>query len=87
MTDQENSDQHSIHSDPLYTNPLLSDDVPSDNVRAVLAFLATIDVSDCALGDEGNLGLHLVHEWLRRSLAYTGPIDELAIPIFSSEDK
>ncbi|MBL1259822.1 MAG: hypothetical protein COB33_004720 [Thiotrichaceae bacterium] len=65
----------------LYTNPLLSEDIPTENARAVLALLTYIDLSESTLGVEGNHGLILVLEWLRRSLAYTGQGDELAIPV------
>ena len=71
MTKRKKKDQQTVDKDLLYTNPLLSDDVPAENVQAVLALL-------------GDRGLHLIHEWLRRSLAYTGVTDEPVIPLSSS---
>lgn len=78
---EKNLNHQSDDQDLLYTNPLLSDDMPLDNVEAVLTFLSSIDSSDCNLGDRG---LHLIHEWLRRSLAYNGKTENLAIPLSSS---
>ncbi len=56
--------------DLLYTNPLLSNDTQADGVRAVLALLTHLDLSDSTLGNDGSYGLILIHEWLRRSMAY-----------------
>ena len=84
MTDTQYSNQHRVDIELLYTNPLLNDDVTIENVRAVLALLSALDASDCALGGEGNMGLHLIHEWLRRSLAYTGQTHQIAISRSSS---
>ncbi|MCF6323161.1 MAG: hypothetical protein L3J89_02360 [Gammaproteobacteria bacterium] len=56
--------------DLLYTNPLLSNNTQTDEVRAVLALLTHLDLNDSTLGNEGSYGLILIHEWLRRSMAY-----------------
>jgi len=64
-----------------YTNPLINDDMVIDNIRAVLALLGTLDVSDCALGEEGNSGLYIANEWMRRSLLFSGRECGLAIPL------
>lgn len=85
MTDHTDTDPATPHNNLLYTNPLLSDDSPADNARAVLALLSHINLADSVLGEEGNHGLFLVHEWLRRSLAYTGHKNELAIPLSSKQ--
>ena len=68
-------------SDLLYTNPLLHDDIPVENARAVLAMLTRINLSDAAFDEEGNYGLVLVLEWIRRSLAYSGHENVPAIPL------
>ncbi|MCF6258948.1 MAG: hypothetical protein L3J98_02110 [Gammaproteobacteria bacterium] len=60
------------HIELQRTNPLLSEDIPVDNIRAVLTLLTYIDLSDICLGDEGSYGLFLVHEWLRCSVTYSG---------------
>lgn len=57
-------------SDKRFTNPLLIDEHIVHRVKCVLALLTTLNVKDCELGDEGSVGLYLVHEWLRRSLVY-----------------
>ncbi|MBL1261749.1 MAG: hypothetical protein COB33_014615 [Thiotrichaceae bacterium] len=73
MPDQSSSgdqEREAPDQDLLYTNPLLSNDAQSDGVRAVLALLTHLDLNDSALGNEGSYGLILIHEWLRRSMAY-----------------
>ena len=85
MTNHSDTDPTTSYNDLLHTNPILSDDIPVDNARAVLALLTHINLADSVLGDEGNHGLFLVHEWLRRSLAYTGHENELTIPLSSKQ--
>jgi len=70
-----------LKQDLLYTNPLLGNDVSTDGVRAVLALLTHLDLSESNLGDEGSHGLILVHEWLRRSMAYSGCGDSLVVRV------
>jgi len=65
----------------------LSDDAPVENARAVLALLGYLDFSDESPGEEGNYGLYLILEWLRRLLAYTDHMDELAIPLSAAAKK
>jgi len=81
QTDTADRNADTQNDELLYTNPLLSHDLPVDNVRAVLALLTHLDLSESTLGSEGNHGLVLVHEWLRRSMAYSGHENELTIPI------
>ncbi len=73
-------EKNTLEQDLLYTNPLLGNNVSTDEVRAVLALLTHLDLSDSSLGDEGSYGLILVHEWLRRSMAYSGCGDSLVVP-------
>ncbi len=62
-----------------YTNPLISDDFYLDNARAVLALLTFIDVDHHDMCSEGNQGLNMMHEWLKRSSVYSDQPPEHAI--------
>ncbi len=64
-------EREAADQDLLYTNPLLSNDTQADGVHAVLALLTHFDLSNSTLGNDGNYGLILIHEWLRRSTAYS----------------
>ncbi|MBL1259811.1 MAG: hypothetical protein COB33_004665 [Thiotrichaceae bacterium] len=74
-------EKNTLEQDLLYTNPLLGNHVSTDEVRAVLALLRHLDLSDPSLGDEGSYGLILVHEWLHRSMAYSGCGDSLVVRV------